>query len=155
MVSSSKKKRGKQRKAAKSQSEDIKLSIIHDSDKRTLIEKTQHEKCAKVVQRGDNIATNAIRDLMGTELHCPGDDPLIQQIQSFQRKYGAPLATPNDDGTYTFVNISIVHSGILTTVLNFLRRCEDETFHQVMNSVGKGDLVTPSTWIGVLSRAED
>ena len=72
-----------------------------------------------------------------------------------RREFGAPLASPNDDGTYTFVNISIEQSGVLTTVLNFLKRCEDETFHQVMNSVGKGDLVTPATWIGVLSRAEE
>jgi len=162
VVSSSKKKRGKQRKAAKSQSEVTKdihlknLSIIHNSEDRTLVEKSQHEKCAKLVQRGDNIATNAIKDLMGTELCCRGNDPLIQQIQDFQRKYGAPLATPNDDGTYIFVNISIEQSGILTTVLNFLKRCEDETFHQVMNSVaGKGDLVSPWTWVGILSRAEE
>jgi hypothetical protein len=159
MVSSSKKKRGKQRKAAKSQAEDTKdLHLIHlcELDGRTLVEKTQHKKCAKLVQMGDNNATNAIKDLMGTELCCPGTNSIVKHVHDIQRlEFGAPLSSPNDDGTYTFVNISIVHSGILTTVLNFLKRCEDETFHQVMNSVGKGNLISPLAWIRILSRAEE
>jgi len=41
-------------------------------------------------------------------------------------------------------------SGALSVVLGFLKRCEDETFDQVMAIVG-GDLKTPSTWIHILS----
>jgi len=42
-----------------------------------------------------------------------------------------------------------VHKRALPVVLNFLKRCEDETFEQVLASVG-GDLVCPSRWIEVL-----
>ena len=38
---------------------------------------------------------------------------------------------------------------VLPAVLSFLKRCEDETFHQVLRSV-RGDLRTPATWIEVL-----
>ena len=38
---------------------------------------------------------------------------------------------------------------VLPTVLNFLKRCEDETYDQVLRSV-RGDLRTPATWIEVL-----
>ena len=49
-------------------------------------------------------------------------------------------------------NFSLVDSGVLSVVLDFLKRCEDETFHQVMSSVG-GDLVTPAAWIDLLIKA--
>ena len=41
-------------------------------------------------------------------------------------------------------------SGALSVVLEFLKRCEDETFEGIMNSVG-GDLKSPSTWMNILS----
>ena len=43
----------------------------------------------------------------------------------------------------------LVYDLALPYVLNFLKRCQDKSFHQVMASVG-GDLVTPSRWIKVL-----
>ena len=43
----------------------------------------------------------------------------------------------------------------LHPMLNFLKRCENETFHRVMNSASKGDLVSPVTWIEILMRAEE
>ena len=46
-------------------------------------------------------------------------------------------------------NFSLVDSGVLLVVLDFLKRCEDETFHQVMSSVG-GDLNSPIAWIDLL-----
>ena len=58
-------------------------------------------------------------------------------------------------------NFSYKESGIIDIVLNFLNRCEDESFSEVMSSlqytstctgVG-GDLKSPSTWIKVLSDA--
>jgi len=54
-------------------------------------------------------------------------------------------------------------SGALSIVLNFLKRCENESFSQVMTSVrinvrsvdgaDGGDLESPSTWIKVLDKA--
>ena len=46
---------------------------------------------------------------------------------------------------------SYEHSGVLSVVLEFLNRCEDEMFHQVVASV-RGDLKSPSLWIYILSR---
>jgi len=49
--------------------------------------------------------------------------------------------------------ISYEQSGILSTVLKFLRRCEDDTFVKVMLGVG-GDLKAPRFWVQVLIKAE-
>ena len=45
-------------------------------------------------------------------------------------------------------------SGILSTILRFLKRCEDDTFVKVMLDVGGGDMRTPKLWVGVLTNAE-
>jgi len=50
--------------------------------------------------------------------------------------------------------ISYEQSGILSTILKFLKRCEDDTFAKVMLDVGGGDLVSPQTWVRVLVKAE-
>jgi len=47
---------------------------------------------------------------------------------------------------------SYEESGVLSAVLDFFNRCEDETFDGVMNSVG-GDLKSPSLWMYTLVRA--
>ena len=49
------------------------------------------------------------------------------------------------DGTMSFDGAD----SVLSSVLNFLQRCEDETFGEVMASTG-GDLATPSLWIQLL-----
>jgi len=49
--------------------------------------------------------------------------------------------------------ISYEQSGILSTVLKFLNRCEDDAFVKVMLDVG-GNLKTPRVWIDVLIKAE-
>ena len=49
-----------------------------------------------------------------------------------------------DDGSMSFDS-----DELLSSVLNFLQRCEDETFGEVMASTG-GDLATPSLWIQLL-----
>ena len=46
-------------------------------------------------------------------------------------------------------NWSIQSTGILTSVLSYLRRCENESFDRVMASLG-GDLDSPSTWVALL-----
>lgn len=132
--------------------------VVYDGDDgRALIEKSQHVKCAKLVQMGDKNATNGIKDLMGliVEMTQESSPDMVECVRDVQRQAGVPVATPSADGTYKFDNISYESSGILTTVLNFLKRCEDETFHQVMNSASKGDLVSPLAWIEILMRAEE
>jgi len=49
------------------------------------------------------------------------------------------------DGTMSFDGAD----NVLSSVLNFLQRCEDETFVEVMARIG-GDLATPSLWIQLL-----
>ena len=49
--------------------------------------------------------------------------------------------------------ISYEQSGILSTVLKFLKRCEDDTFVKVMLGIS-GDLKTPRSWVRVLIKAE-
>ena len=105
MVASSKKKRGKQRKANR-------IDITYDSEGNKFIDKSQQDKCTKLVQKGNNEATFAL-----TTLSSAAD------------------------------NISI--RGMIPSILDFLKRCEDETFDQVLASV-RGDLNSPSTWIGAL-----
>ena len=105
-MGSSKKKRGKQRKAAQCQAKDTKnLFVIYDEDGRTLIEKSQHDKCAKLVQRGDENATIAIKGLMPLFVEATHDETLVEYVHDIQREFNAPLSSPSDDGTYTFVNI--------------------------------------------------
>ena len=50
--------------------------------------------------------------------------------------------------------LSFDDSGILSAVLDFLKRCENDTFDKVMAEVG-GNLSTPSIWIEVLLKADE
>jgi len=43
---------------------------------------------------------------------------------------------------------------VLSTILKFLKRCEDDTFTKVMLDVGGGNLTSPQVWIDVLIQAE-
>ena len=145
--SSSKKKRGKQRKAAKEQTAGYytlmhpsnQLSMIHTGDGAYILPH-QHKLAALFVQRGDV-------GIMQIMANLTKEDVLYDGI--------------------TRPNISLVQSGILSSVLNFLQRCEHETFDMVMAStrgdvfapngtiipnVG-GNMDTPSTWIEVLLKA--
>ena len=155
MVSSSKKKRGKQRKAAKQQQttgaaastpqtnlDPNDISLIYDPQGATYYHPTHHKLAALYVQKADNQTTEAMISLTDKDLPIHG---------------------------ISYPNISLVQSGIVSTVLNFLGRCEHETFDKVLidarghvftldgsliTNVG-GDLETPSTWIKVLMRAAE
>ena len=48
--------------------------------------------------------------------------------------------------------LSLVHSGVLSIVLDFLKKCENDTFDEVMADVG-GNLHSPSSWINILLQA--
>jgi len=131
MVSSSKKKRGQQRKATKSQAEAKNLGIIYCPSGCTYIDKSQQSKCNTLVKCGDDkvTTTDALTILSNT-----------------------PLEVHQVDGIILAVNNVSVYD-VFPSVLDFLKRCEDETFDQVMASVG-GDLKSPLSWIKVLARAD-
>ena len=131
-MTSSKKKRGKQRKAAKN-------------------------------REGDNIiySHNASGDLIPVEINfvpVPGRDNTLAVRTEDQARY-VPLFVKNGHGpiaevlsTHDVTNVSFESSGIISFVLDFLKRCEDETFDKVMAEVG-GDMVSPAAWIYILSKA--
>jgi len=144
-----KKKRGKQRKAAKS---------LLDSDD-TRYECYQHRKTNELTM---------IKAPDGAYIH-----PQFQKLAALFVEKGDAAITDvmvdliDEDLVPGRPNISLVQSGIVSTVLNFLGRCEHETFDMVMagakgnlftpngnlvSNVG-GDLESPSMWIGVLVRA--
>jgi len=159
-MGSSKKNRGKQRKAAKQQtaaasstSQDTLdtnfFTCIHPSKQLSFITTERgdtyflpehHKLAALYVQRGDGGITVAMEELTSSYEY---------------------------DGI-TRPNIPLVKSGILSSVLDFLSSCEHETFDGVMTDA-KGDVLasngtivhvggnmdTPSRWIRVLSRAEE
>ena len=44
-------------------------------------------------------------------------------------------------------------SALVSIALKFLRRCESDTFAEVMLDIGGGDLICPSIWLKILFRA--
>ena len=126
-MTSSKKKKGQQRKAAKSQA----MANYGVSSSRELAAKIEVE--AKFIE-----GVAGARDLPTRGLSVEYD------------KHSSKLVPGQ------------VHKRALPHILNFLKRCEDETFDQVVASVGVGvnfrddmrtPLRTPSTWIEVLDKA--
>ena len=79
-----------------------------------------------------------------------GSNKVVAKVMSGDNKVTKKLLTA--EGVASLSLISYEHSGVLSIVLDYLKRCEDETFDSIMTSVG-GDLKTPSTWIHILSRA--
>ena len=73
------------------------------------------------------------------------DSKLVAKIRRGDNKATKRLVTEDINRS------SFVESGIVSTALEFLNRCEDQTFDQVLRSVG-GDLKSPSLWIHILSR---
>jgi len=59
-----------------------------------------------------------------------------------------------DGSLEEFNGISYEQSGILSTVLKFLKRCEYDTFVKVMLDIGGGNLTAPQLWIRILIKAE-
>ena len=59
-----------------------------------------------------------------------------------------------DGSLEEFNGISYEQSGILSTALRFLKRCEDDTFVKVMLDVGGGNLTSPQNWVRILIQAE-
>ena len=149
---SSKKKRGKQRKAAKQHNatdsasleatlDPDQLTVFYTPDgSKTYVHPTHHKLAALYVEKADNHTTGSMIVLAGEEMYRDG--------------IGYP-------------NISLLQSGIVSTVLNFLGRCEHETFDKVIAEAGGHvftpngallsnvgwDLASPVVWINVLKHA--
>ena len=125
-MTSPKKKKGQQRKAAKNQA----MANYGVSSSRELAAKVEAEaKFVEDVGRARDIQTKGL---------------------------SVDISDMNQSSTITLSGMldqvpGQIHKRALPHVLNFLKRCEDETFDQVLAlaSVG-GDLVSPVTWIKVL-----
>jgi len=116
MVHNKKKKRGQQRKAAKSQA----MANYGVSSNRELAAKVEVEaKFIEGVLRARDLPTRGL------------------SVEYDYDKQSSKLVPGQ------------VHKRALPHILNFLKRCEDETFDRVMSSVG-GELVSPVPWIEVL-----
>ena len=76
-----------------------------------------------------------------------GNSKIVAKIRSGDNK-----ATKKLSGLTQTSIIPLGSSGVLSIVLEFLNRCENETFEGVMSSVG-GDLVSPYLWIKILTNA--
>jgi len=134
MVVSSKKKRGKQRKAARSN------TPLPDNGNLTPGTRA--------------VLTDVLNRFAQGQVLTPQEKSLIKA------KFVGDISRAQNNATESLISeknnpldLSYEDSGILTTVLNFLKRCEDETFNRVIRSV-KGDLVSPSVWIKVLVRVD-
>ena len=129
MVSSSKKKRGKERKAAAVKNSSYSTA---DSNKTTA--------GAPAGGAWVRVPAHLARQHLSTKKMMV---PSVAQIRK-GRNFTTELAISTD--------ISLEDSGILTVVLNFVKRCEEETFDGVIDSVG-GNLKTPTTWIKIVRSA--
>jgi len=114
MVSSSKKKRGQQRK--KDRIPNIVFTLYNDGSADV---QPDHKKY--VIQ------------------HIQGRNHFVTEVLA----------------SYDVANFSLEDSGVLSVILDFLKRCEDETFIQVASSISHiGErLKTPSLWIDILDQA--
>jgi len=76
---------------------------------------------------------------------------IVAKVRSGDNKATKKLVPASSVGNISLRDeFSYEHSGVLSVVLEFLNRCEDETFDQVMSSVG-GDLKSPTSWIHIIS----
>ena len=125
---SSKKLRGKQRRAAKSQ--------------------------AAAASNGNNNSITMVTDMM--RLRAVGQSPppslVAAALQLFER--GDDMTTNMCQYHVDGIEFHLpkeLHDGALSIVLKFLQKCEDESFDGIMKRVG-GSLKSPSSWIFVVNK---
>ena len=133
-MTSSKKKRGKQRKAAKL------AAANHDGD--ATPSRCNNTNFVDCVRKGDGDITRILSD---RKLHDKNKKSII-------------VLSKNVRSGKVLLDLSDVMNHVLPVVLVLLQRCEDEKFDEVMAHVSKdcdvgGDLDTPSTWIKILLTA--
>ena len=139
MVSSSKKKRGKERKAA---------AVKNSADSSTANDNRTTAAAAAAAAGGNSLQSIPV-------LRVPAH--LARQQLSTKKKIVPSVAHIRKGRNFTTelaisTDISLEDSGILSVVLNFLKRCEEETFDGIIDSVG-GNLKTPTTWIKIIISA--
>ena len=120
---SSKKKRGKQRKAAKKDRVPTGIILFIPQDGTTIVHPENKKYIVQLIQSGAGPVTEA-------------------------------LIKHNIDVT----NYSLVDSGVLSVVLAFLKRCEDESFTKVvtcLNGNAPENLQTPVAWIRILAKVHE
>jgi len=135
-MGASKKKRGQQRKAAKKES--VLEPVPEPGPKNGCIDFKRHDDGSMTIQ----------------------PDSIAYAIQNI--RLGSDGAT-NLLATQNINNFSFIDSGVLSVVLDFLNKCEDENFSTVVNDADVGLRVTltyaadrlesPSLWIKILSKA--
>ena len=126
MVLSGKKKRAKERKDAKKRNKEMNDALV---DAHNDIEKggSAYITCPHLIER---LAKTQLEKVQKGR-----DEATVALYDSDRLGFSAP-------------HVLSIRS--VPIVLNFLKRCEDESFEQVIDSVG-GDLKTPMHWIEVLA----
>jgi len=123
-MGASSKKKGQQRKAAAKRAQSAETVTACGANVGSSISGGSggiNAKTLAKIRSGDNKATKRFHD--GLNESIMGSTPLV----------------------------SLEDSGILHIILDYLKRCEDYTFEEVMASVG-GNLVTPISWMCILSK---
>ena len=98
-----------------------------------------------MVRRGDNVVTNVL-----------SDSDLLHNEQAVQNITIMVAADYNISQTIS-LDVNRVLKDVVPVVLDFLKRCEDETFDDVIANAGKrgvgGDLISPVSWVSALLTA--
>ena len=132
-MTSSKKQRGKQRKAAKNNAAAGGTRSPHNAN------------LVRMVRRGDNVVTNVL-----------SDSDLLNNEKAVQNITIMVAADYNISRTIS-LDVNRVLKDVVPVVLDFLKRCEDETFDDVIANAGKrgvgGDLISPVSWVSALLTA--
>ena len=130
-MASSKKKRGKQRKAAKE------LATANRRDDAAISAGLRAiDNNTSVIGTNNNIMSNSAAAMLTFNAIVSK----IQRADNVTTRFVYDKPPPYKD------------SGILSIVFGFLQRCEHETFDEVIAKVG-GSLDTPNVWICILAKA--
>ena len=177
-MGTSKKNRGKQRKAAKQQAASSTSRPDIDSNAAA-----NEQSSMSTSERNAHLLASM---LLGNQPNMSNGMHHQQQLREDARRAAMQraassvnVAVQEEDNTTTLLNLSPLvqkgdenatilvkkamysnecyipfgwQSGVLSIAFGFLQRCEDETLGEVMVDVG-GDMSTPTLWIDVLSNA--
>ena len=145
-MTSSKKKRGKQRKAAKL------AAASRDGDGRMQPNRSQQQQSELDMSSTDV----GMREINRSQRHqfvtsvLNGHAGTTKLLAEITPRWYKSMAAASDEG------LLFENSGILSFVLDTLKLCQVKSFDKVMAALslrGGGDLTSPSTWIKVLLKA--
>ena len=107
----------------------------------------QQRKAAKKEGIPPSISFESNADGSGAKVQ-ENKEYIIKHIQDGSHSIANTLAN------HHITNFSLVDSGVVSAVLGFLRRCEEEFFIRVVRTNGKNaNLQSPSLWIRILDKA--